>query len=50
MDVDVGEAVANDVVEKGNVEEAALHPVLGGVREDAVQDGHEDNVASKEDQ
>ena len=50
MDVDVGEAVADDVVEKGDVEEAALHPVLGGVREYAVQDGHEDDVAREEDQ
>ena len=50
VDVDVGEAVADDVVEEGEVEEAALDPVLGRVREYDVQARHQEYVARQEDQ
>ena len=50
MDVDVGKAVAYDVVEEGEVEEAALDPVLGRVREHDVQPSHQEDVARQEDQ
>ena len=50
MDVDVGKAVAYDIVEEGEVKEAALDPVLGGVGEDDVQTGHQDYVASQKDE
>ena len=50
VDVDVGEAVADDVVEEGEVEEAALDPVLGRVGEDDVQTRHQEYVARQEDE
>ena len=44
MDVDVGERVSGHVVEEGQVQEATLFPVHFCVREDEMQDSHEQNV------
>ena len=46
MDVDVGQAVANEVVEEGEVEKAPLLPVLLRVREDKMEERHQDYVRS----
>ena len=50
MDVYVGQAVAEEVVEEGDVEEAALHPVALGVAEHEVDGGHEEDVETDEDE
>ena len=50
VDVDVGQAVADHVVEEAEVEEATLLPVHLGVGEDEVEDGHQKDVAGQEDQ
>ena len=36
VNVDVGETIADEVVEEGEVEDTALGPVLGGVAEDEM--------------
>ena len=50
MDVDVGQTVAEEVVEEGDVQEAALHPVALGVAEHEVDGGHEGDVETDEDE
>ena len=44
VDVDVGECVSGHVVEEGQVQEASLFPVHFRVREDEMQDSHEQNM------
>ena len=44
VDVDVGERVSGHVVEEGQVQEAPLFPVHFRVREDEMQDSHEQNM------
>ena len=47
MDVDVGQSIAKHIMEKTKVEKSTLAPVILGITEYEMEDGHENDVTAK---
>jgi len=50
VNVDIGQGVTGHVVKERQIKETAFLPVHLGVREDEMQDGHEQDVSAEEDE
>ena len=47
MDVNVGQSIAKHIMEKTKVEKSTLAPVILGITEYEMEDGHENDVTAK---